>query len=88
MFVPDSMPFGGDYDETLPSDIPCEDWIHSAPMQALLNRCDVSEAASSSGSLQPAEPLPVAEGVKDMGSLGCAMGMVIKMIHHDYFKWV
>lgn len=65
MIVLDSLPFGGDMDDTLPTDINPGDWIHTAPMQELLAKGDAATAPSSKAPLRTAKPLAAEEDAKD-----------------------
>lgn len=72
--VTDSLPFGGDMDETLQLEIDSEQWLHTAPMQELLAKGDQtlasaaapsSEAPASAAAAAPENPTSKAE---DSGS--------------------
>lgn len=74
LYVLDSLPYGDDMADTLPTDISPGDWIHSAPMQQLLAKGDAAppldDGPSSKTLLRTSKPVAATEGAKDMGSLG------------------
>ena len=60
----DSLPFGGDMDETLQPDVSPSEWIHTAPIQELLSRGESAEAATSPPKPEVASKAPPATTVR------------------------
>ena len=83
ILITDSLPYGGDMDETLqPPDHTPDDWLHTAPMQKLLASEGESLPARPVATPMLADeaklPVPAPLAEENMGMKSKSLGVLLK----------